>query len=79
MYCYVTVVSLQYLTPLILTLNCTLLLKTLGENPPGRRRGRGLELERGGAEPGARGWSCSWVGEGRGGPEIERGGGGGWL
>lgn len=26
-----TVVSLQYLTPLILTLNCTLLLKTLGE------------------------------------------------
>lgn len=30
-YCYVTVVSLQYLTPLILTLNCTLLLKTLGE------------------------------------------------
>uniref|UniRef100_A0A8C9PQY8 Transmembrane protein 161A n=1 Tax=Spermophilus dauricus TaxID=99837 RepID=A0A8C9PQY8_SPEDA len=32
-YCYVTVVSLQYLTPLILTLNCTLLLKTLGERP----------------------------------------------
>ncbi|ELW67129.1 Transmembrane protein 161A [Tupaia chinensis] len=30
-YCYVTVVSLQYLTPLILTLNCTLLLKSLGE------------------------------------------------
>lgn len=30
-YCYVTVVSLQYLTPLVLTLNCTLLLKTLGE------------------------------------------------
>lgn len=29
-YCYVTVVSLQYLTPLILTLHCTLLLKTLG-------------------------------------------------
>uniref|UniRef100_A0A673TAL1 Transmembrane protein 161A n=1 Tax=Suricata suricatta TaxID=37032 RepID=A0A673TAL1_SURSU len=29
-YCYVTVVSLQYLTPLILTFNCTLLLKTLG-------------------------------------------------
>uniref|UniRef100_A0A8C0CFX4 Transmembrane protein 161A n=1 Tax=Balaenoptera musculus TaxID=9771 RepID=A0A8C0CFX4_BALMU len=29
-YCYVTVVSLQYLSPLILTLNCTLLLKTLG-------------------------------------------------
>ncbi|XP_059016592.1 transmembrane protein 161A isoform X2 [Mustela lutreola] len=29
-YCYVTVVSLQYLTPLILTLSCTLLLKTLG-------------------------------------------------
>lgn len=37
-YCYVTVVSLQYLTPLILTLNCTLLLKTLGERelPLGR-------------------------------------------
>ncbi|XP_021569289.1 transmembrane protein 161A, partial [Carlito syrichta] len=30
-YCYVTVVSLQYLTPLILTLNCTLLLKTLAD------------------------------------------------
>ncbi|XP_007943678.2 transmembrane protein 161A [Orycteropus afer afer] len=29
-YCYVTVVCLQYLTPLILTLNCTLLLKSLG-------------------------------------------------
>ncbi|XP_055474652.1 transmembrane protein 161A [Psammomys obesus] len=29
-YCYVTVVSLQYLTPLILTLHGTLLLKTLG-------------------------------------------------
>ncbi|OBS58396.1 hypothetical protein A6R68_10525, partial [Neotoma lepida] len=29
-YCYVTVVSLQYLTPLILTLHCTMLLKTLG-------------------------------------------------
>ncbi|XP_077715406.1 transmembrane protein 161A isoform X3 [Canis aureus] len=29
-YCYVTVVSLQYLTPLIFTLSCTLLLKTLG-------------------------------------------------
>ncbi|XP_012368299.2 transmembrane protein 161A [Octodon degus] len=29
-YCYVAVVSLQYLTPLILTLNCTLLLKWLG-------------------------------------------------
>lgn len=29
-YCYVTVVSLQYLTPLILTLHSTLLLKTLG-------------------------------------------------
>ncbi|XP_053143773.1 transmembrane protein 161A isoform X2 [Hemicordylus capensis] len=30
-YCYVTVVSLQYLGPIILTLHCTLLLKTLGE------------------------------------------------
>ncbi|XP_006995526.1 transmembrane protein 161A [Peromyscus maniculatus bairdii] len=29
-YCYVAVVSLQYLTPVILTLHCTLLLKTLG-------------------------------------------------
>ncbi|XP_013362671.1 PREDICTED: transmembrane protein 161A isoform X3 [Chinchilla lanigera] len=29
-YCYVAVVSLQYLTPLILMLNCTLLLKWLG-------------------------------------------------
>lgn len=33
-YCYVTVVSLQYLTPLIFTLHCTLLLKTLGEAGP---------------------------------------------
>ena len=49
-----TVVSLQYLTPLILTLNCTLLLKTLGENQPGR--------ERGGAEPGDGVWSCSRAG-----------------
>ncbi|XP_007430771.1 transmembrane protein 161A isoform X2 [Python bivittatus] len=30
-YCYVTVVSLQYLAPIFLTLHCTLLLKTLGE------------------------------------------------
>lgn len=58
MYCYVTVVSLQYLTPLILTLNCTLLLKTLGENQPGR--------ERGGAEPGGGVWSCSRAGLGAG-------------
>ncbi|XP_039558289.1 transmembrane protein 161A isoform X2 [Passer montanus] len=29
-YCYVSVVSLQYLGPVILTLHCTLLLKTLG-------------------------------------------------
>lgn len=43
-YCYVTVVSLQYLTPLILTLNCTLLLKTLGEMLPcGGGGGAGLE------------------------------------
>lgn len=47
-----TVVSLQYLTPLILTLNCTLLLKTLGEKErAGRGRaglkwGRDLEIER---------------------------------
>lgn len=39
MYCYVTVVSLQYLTPLILTLHCTLLLKTLGEGLVGKRAG----------------------------------------
>lgn len=32
-----TVVSLQYLTPLILTLHCTLLLKTLGEGLVGKR------------------------------------------
>ncbi|XP_063003194.1 transmembrane protein 161A [Elgaria multicarinata webbii] len=30
-YCYVTVVSLQYLAPILLTLHCTFLLKTLGE------------------------------------------------
>lgn len=29
-YCYVTVVSLQYLGPIVLTLHCTLLLKALG-------------------------------------------------
>lgn len=38
-YCYVTVVSLQYLTPLILTLHCTLLLKTLGEGLVGKNVG----------------------------------------
>ncbi|NWX14522.1 T161A protein, partial [Aegotheles bennettii] len=31
-YCYVSVVSLQYLGPIILTLHCTLLLKTLGHH-----------------------------------------------
>ncbi|XP_074933188.1 transmembrane protein 161A isoform X1 [Phalacrocorax aristotelis] len=31
-YCYVSVVSLQYLGPVILTLHCTLLLKTLGQH-----------------------------------------------
>ncbi|NXR52122.1 T161A protein, partial [Hippolais icterina] len=31
-YCYVSVVSLQYLGPIILSLNCTLLLKTLGQH-----------------------------------------------
>ncbi|XP_035754074.1 transmembrane protein 161A [Egretta garzetta] len=31
-YCYVSVVSLQYLGPVILTLHCTLLLKTLGHH-----------------------------------------------
>ncbi|NXF35125.1 T161A protein, partial [Nyctibius bracteatus] len=31
-YCYVAVVSLQYLGPVILTLHCTLLLKTLGHH-----------------------------------------------
>ncbi|XP_074834244.1 transmembrane protein 161A isoform X2 [Carettochelys insculpta] len=30
-YCYVTVVTLQYLGPIILTLHCTLLLKSLGD------------------------------------------------
>ncbi|NXY82207.1 T161A protein, partial [Alcedo cyanopectus] len=31
-YCYISVVSLQYLGPIILTLHCTLLLKTLGHH-----------------------------------------------
>ncbi|NXT20645.1 T161A protein, partial [Syrrhaptes paradoxus] len=31
-YCYVAVVSLQYLGPVVLTLHCTLLLKTLGHH-----------------------------------------------
>ncbi|XP_068853407.1 transmembrane protein 161A [Aphelocoma coerulescens] len=31
-YCYVSVVSLQYLGPIILTLHCVLLLKTLGQH-----------------------------------------------
>uniref|UniRef100_A0A8B9F1P0 Transmembrane protein 161A n=1 Tax=Amazona collaria TaxID=241587 RepID=A0A8B9F1P0_9PSIT len=31
-YCYVSVVSLQYLGPIILTFHCTLLLKTLGHH-----------------------------------------------
>ncbi|NXF85518.1 T161A protein, partial [Eubucco bourcierii] len=31
-YCYVSVVSLQYLAPIVLTLHCTLLLKTLGHH-----------------------------------------------
>uniref|UniRef100_A0A8C5INJ1 Transmembrane protein 161A n=1 Tax=Junco hyemalis TaxID=40217 RepID=A0A8C5INJ1_JUNHY len=31
-YCYVSVVSLQYLGPVILTLHCALLLKTLGQH-----------------------------------------------
>ena len=53
-----TVVSLQYLTPLILTFNCTLLLKTLGEKGPGRGRGGA------GAGPGA------GPGAGRGGPPL---------
>ncbi|KAJ7308272.1 hypothetical protein JRQ81_008800 [Phrynocephalus forsythii] len=30
-FCYLTVVSLQYLAPILLTFHCTLLLKTLGE------------------------------------------------
>ena len=38
-YCYVPVVSLQYLGPIILTLHCALLLKTLGESPPGPAAG----------------------------------------
>lgn len=40
-YCYVPVVSLQYLGPIILTLHCALLLKTLGESPPGAAAGLG--------------------------------------
>lgn len=38
-YCYVSVVSLQYLGPVILTLHCTLLLKTLGKEAAGGMRG----------------------------------------
>lgn len=48
-YCYVAVVSLQYLTPVILTLHCTLLLKTLGEELAGKRAG-----------PAERGWGQVW-------------------
>lgn len=40
-YCYVSVVSLQYLGPVILTLHCTLLLKTLGKEAAGGHRGLG--------------------------------------
>jgi len=40
-YCYVSVVSLQYLGPVILTLHCTLLLKTLGKEAAGGVRGLG--------------------------------------
>lgn len=63
-----TVVSLQYLTPLILTFNCTLLLKTLGEKGPGRGRG-GARGGRGGARGGA--------GRAAAGVRAELGGGGG--
>lgn len=45
-YCYVSVVSLQYLGPIILTLHCTLLLKTLGKEAAGECR------EHGGAQEG---------------------------
>lgn len=93
MYCYVTVVSLQYLTPLILTLNCTLLLKTLGENRAARERG-GAGPGRGRGGGGVWSWSRAGLGAGvvmgceRGGrgPEWievtvrpgDDGGGGGW-
>lgn len=40
-YCYVAVVSLQYLGPVVLTLHCTLLLKTLGEEVAGGTWGLG--------------------------------------
>lgn len=56
-----TVVSLQYLTPLILTLNCTLLLKSLGE------RGGAGGGAWGGAERGLCTGGWGWT---RGGPWI---------
>lgn len=40
-YCYVAVVSLQYLGPVVLTLHCALLLKTLGEEVAGGTWGLG--------------------------------------
>ncbi|XP_048198576.1 transmembrane protein 161A isoform X1 [Perognathus longimembris pacificus] len=52
-YCYVTVVSLQYLTPLILTLNCTLLLKTLGGYSWGLGPAPALSLSGAPAQPAA--------------------------
>ncbi|KAL0609599.1 Transmembrane protein 161A [Plecturocebus cupreus] len=85
-YCYVTVVSLQYLTPLILTLNCTLLLKTLGELllRCGGEEGRGWKIEQRGSGvwrgpgrrrgPVRRGLSRRWsLGRGCLGEEVEPG------
>ncbi|NWI18618.1 T161A protein, partial [Crypturellus soui] len=46
-YCYVPVVSLQYLGPLVLTLHCALLLKTLGKAAAGGASAPGLGARRG--------------------------------
>lgn len=75
-YCYVTVVSLQYLTPLILTLSCTLLLKTLGEKRLGARRvGAGCVEVRAAGERSTARLKGSKVAAGR---DLAISGGGAW-
>ncbi|XP_068021179.1 LOW QUALITY PROTEIN: transmembrane protein 161A [Melanerpes formicivorus] len=59
-YCYVAVVSLQYLGPIILTLHCTLLLKTLGQHS------WGLYPEPPPAAPAAAAWPQPAAGQGQG-------------
>uniref|UniRef100_A0A8U8C1I4 Transmembrane protein 161A n=1 Tax=Geospiza parvula TaxID=87175 RepID=A0A8U8C1I4_GEOPR len=68
-YCYVSVVSLQYLGPVILTLHCALLLKTLGHHSWGLYPRRVPSSAGGPATP--RGW--------RWGPWGRAGGGAGDL